>query len=104
MSAEITVVFHMDLTHLISGRLSPKESSAFDARLKSTKNAEAPGLNIQMGSETLCVLDLPKNEKVFGALVYWCNEGHFPYKTLWLNDAAQWQERDMPPLHATKSH
>jgi len=106
MSAEITVVFHIDL------RLSPsdernlptKKSGAFQGILDNIKDAGLPTASLRWGLEYVGVLDLPKKEKIFCAIVYWCNHGGLPYKTLWLNDSAKWQEGAVPPPHATKPH
>jgi len=93
MSAEITVVFHIDLRRPTSERdLPEKKSSAFQGILDNITDAGLPTESLKWGCRYVGVLDLPKREKIFGAIVYWCNYGDISYKTLWLNDSAQWHE------------
>lgn len=89
----ITVVFHLDLTHVVSGeRCSGDQSRAIQELQKSIEGAGLTGSAIQYRSVALLVLVLPNDEKALGDLIYWCGYGKFPYKTLWLNAVAEWRE------------
>lgn len=89
----ITVVFHIDLTHLVPGsRCTSDESNAFQALQVSIKSGGLQSSSIAMGVEVIAVAGLPKNESSFGDLVSACNRGRFPYRTLWLNDVAEWRK------------
>ena len=88
----ITVVFQFDLSRLRSGECKTEESNAFQAILGSIENAGVRSSSIQLGVEVIAVLALPKNERTLGDLIYWCNHGNLPYKTLWLNDIAEWRD------------
>jgi len=93
MSAEITVVFHIDLRRPASEReLSTKKTDAFQGILDNITDAGLPPESLKWGCRYVGVLDLPKKEKTFCAILYWCVHGDLPYKTLWLNDSAQWHE------------
>ncbi|MDR3353359.1 MAG: hypothetical protein LBO00_10255 [Zoogloeaceae bacterium] len=88
----ITVVFRLDLTACAVGHCSHEENTAILAIQKSKEENALPGSSIQYHSEACVVLQLPDHEQAFGQLVYWCNYGKIPYKTLWLNDVAEWRE------------
>lgn len=89
----ITVVFSIDLRHVeLGSRCSPEEGRAFQAIRESIENDRLRGSTLQGQSEVALVLTLPDNEKTFGDLTYWCSAGKFPYKTLWLNDVAEWRD------------
>ena len=89
----ITVVFHLDLKHVVSGdRCTGDQSKAIRELQKSTEGAGLKGSAIQYRSEALLVLVLPNDEKALGDLIYWCGYGKFPYKTLWLNGVAEWRD------------
>lgn len=93
----ITVIFHLDLTRVVSGdRCSGDQSTAIRELQKSTEGAGLTGSAIQYRSVVLLVLVLPNDEKALGDLIYWCGYGKFPYKTLWLNDVSEWRDGGKP--------
>lgn len=92
----ITVIFHIDLSHLRSGECKTEENNSFRAILGSTENDGVLSSSIQLGLEAIAVLALPKNEQTLGDLVYWCRYGKLPYKTLWLNDVSEWRDGGKP--------
>jgi len=99
MSAEITVVFQIDLRRPASEReLSTEKTDAFQGILDNIRDAGLPPESLKWGCRYVGVLVLPKKEKTFCAIVYWCDHGGLPYKTLWLNDSAQWQEGISPDV------
>ena len=89
----ITVVFSIDLTRIQLGKsCSTEQSRAIAAIQDSLKNTRLTGSTFQDRSEVALVLTLPDNEKTLGLLIYWCDFAKIPYKTLWLNDVAEWRE------------
>jgi len=94
MSAEITVVFHIDLICFNPEKYDVShEASQAIGELQN--RVEIAGLNIAgiyRGIAQNIVLSLPKDEKILGDILYFCNRGSLPYKTLWLNDSVQWHE------------
>jgi hypothetical protein len=89
----ITVIFHVDLTQIVFGsHCSSDENKAIQAIRESIENAGLQGSTLQDRSTCVQVLLLPLHEKALSDLIYWCDSGKFPYKTLWLNDVAEWRD------------
>lgn len=88
----ITVIFFVDLTAHYAGHCDSHKSTAIQEIRKSVEDAGLLEAGIQMGAKSFVVLQLPKNEKVLADAIYCCNQASLPYKTLWLNDVAEWRD------------
>jgi len=92
MSAEITVVFCVDLSSCSSNSTSWDQSQAIEAIEKTLKDAGLRASYLNRSGENHTVLQLPCHAQVLSAVLYSCETAGIPYKTLWLNDVAQWHE------------
>lgn len=88
----ITVVFYLDLSAFASGQTPQKENRAIQEVQATIENSGLTGSSVQYQSKACLALVLPNDERILGELVYWCNHGNLPYKTLWLNDVAEWRD------------
>lgn len=88
----ITVVFYLDLTPYRAGHCDSHKNTAIQAIQKSIEGAGVLEAGIQMGAESFAVIPLPSKELTLAEILYWSNKGGLSYKTLWLNDVAEWRE------------
>ena len=88
----ITVVFCLDLTPYRPGHCDSHKSTAIQDIQKSIEDAGAIEASIQMGTKSFAVLPLPNKERTFAEILYLSSRAGISYKTLWLNDAAEWNK------------
>jgi len=89
MGTTLTAVFELDFTVQAINKLNPwdkPQETAFPKLQEIVNKRVGQSDHCKQGYRYTVVLDLPRDNGVLGALLYWCDHGNFSYNVRWLRE------------------